>query len=559
MLTAELPGPGAARRDADRFQPAGHRLVTACIVLAVVLGVFFRFYHIDRKVYWEDETYTSLHALGLTEAQVVARAPHLADAAALRAVMFPAGPLTTSVGDTVHSLAVEDPQHPPLYYIAAHIWIGSFGNSVAVIRTLSAIVGVIALPCMYWLCLELFGSALAAWIGVALFALSPIAVLFSQEAREYILWSCVAVVMSAAFLRALRRSTIGDWTAYAVAIAVSLYVFPVSALLVAANLATAVVFGHRHPRALAAPLVASALGGAAFLPWLAVLYANAHKVEHAMGVTTAPVGSKLDAIRQFIALFKLNLVDFNVAGRNAAGAAVSLATVALLVYAAVVVARRAPRRASVFIAMTALFSAAPFVVLDIGFGQHFTANPRYFMPFYLSLDLLLAAAIASMIAAPPEAGRLRNAGLALFAVVIGLRVASCGLSARADTWWSKYGERSIEVARAINESDRPLLVSTEFMERPLSLSTYLEPKVRLQLRPRCYLCDSAASAPFDLKALARTGAYSDVFVLGSPATVQREINAAILVPPGGTRSHCIDDALDEQNGCGAGQLHLWPT
>jgi uncharacterized membrane protein len=36
------------------------------IIVLLVLGVFFRFLNLDRKVYWDDETITSLRVSGYT-------------------------------------------------------------------------------------------------------------------------------------------------------------------------------------------------------------------------------------------------------------------------------------------------------------------------------------------------------------------------------------------------------------------------------------------------------------------------------------------------------------
>jgi uncharacterized membrane protein len=36
------------------------------IIVLLVLGVFFRFVNLDRKVYWDDETITSLRVSGYT-------------------------------------------------------------------------------------------------------------------------------------------------------------------------------------------------------------------------------------------------------------------------------------------------------------------------------------------------------------------------------------------------------------------------------------------------------------------------------------------------------------
>ncbi|HEY9652711.1 MAG TPA: hypothetical protein V6C95_18795, partial [Coleofasciculaceae cyanobacterium] len=41
------------------------------VIVILVIGVFFRFYNIEKKVYWHDEVYTSIRSLGYTGDEVV--------------------------------------------------------------------------------------------------------------------------------------------------------------------------------------------------------------------------------------------------------------------------------------------------------------------------------------------------------------------------------------------------------------------------------------------------------------------------------------------------------
>ena len=153
------------------------------ITILLVVGVFFRFVNLDRKVYWFDETITSLRISGYTESEIVKQVCNGREIGVedLQRYRHPAQGKT--LADTVTSLAVEDSQHPPLYYVIARIWIQWFGDSVAATRSLSAVISLLAFPCIYWLCLELFNSSLTGWVAVALIAVSPFHVLYAQEAR----------------------------------------------------------------------------------------------------------------------------------------------------------------------------------------------------------------------------------------------------------------------------------------------------------------------------------------------------------------------------------------
>ncbi len=116
------------------------------IILILVIGVFFRFANLDRKVYWFDETITSLRIAGYTESEIVKEVCNGREIGVedLQKYQHPA--LGKTLADTVTSLAVEDSQHPPLYYVIARIWFQWFGNSVAATRSLPAVISLLAFP-----------------------------------------------------------------------------------------------------------------------------------------------------------------------------------------------------------------------------------------------------------------------------------------------------------------------------------------------------------------------------------------------------------------------------
>ncbi|MEO8893130.1 MAG: hypothetical protein ABI417_16695, partial [Coleofasciculaceae cyanobacterium] len=135
------------------------------IIALLVLGLFFRLGNLDRKVYWFDETYTSLRTAGFTEAELVQNLSNagIIDRETLQTYQRPSSEKT--VIDTLKSLALEDPQHPPFYYLLARFWMQIFGSSVTAMRSLPALISLLAFPSMYWLCLELFESPLVGWIS----------------------------------------------------------------------------------------------------------------------------------------------------------------------------------------------------------------------------------------------------------------------------------------------------------------------------------------------------------------------------------------------------------
>lgn len=196
------------------------------IIVLLVLGVFFRFFNLEGKLYWHDEVYTTMRAAGFTRQEIDAElfqnrifaAPELQKYQRLKPGSTPA--------DTIRSLALEDPQHPPLFFLMARFWMQAFGSSLTASRTLPAILSLLALPLMYGLALELFASRMVAVLATALLALSPFDILFAQTARQYGLLTVMVIGSSFLLLRALRLKTWQNWGLYALATLIGLYTHP---------------------------------------------------------------------------------------------------------------------------------------------------------------------------------------------------------------------------------------------------------------------------------------------------------------------------------------------
>ena len=116
------------------------------IVILLVLGVFFRFVNLERKVFWIHENYTSLRISGHTETEFIQQVfdGHIVNLKQLQNYQQP-NP-EKGLFSTINSLAVESPQHPPLYYVMARFWLQLWGTSPAVLRSLSALLSLVK-PC----------------------------------------------------------------------------------------------------------------------------------------------------------------------------------------------------------------------------------------------------------------------------------------------------------------------------------------------------------------------------------------------------------------------------
>jgi uncharacterized membrane protein len=203
--------------------------------VVLVMGIFFRFVNIDRNFYWLDETYTSLRISGYLMKSV-------------REEIFN-GPVVSSKDflkyqsisdqkneiDTIKGLAMEESQVPPFYFLVARFWAKLFGTSVTAMRSLPALISLLQFPGAYWLCLELFESSMVGWVAMALVSVSPMHVLYAQEARPYCFWTVLTLLSSAVLLRAMRLQTKLLWGIYTAITVVGIYTHLYTVLVLIAH------------------------------------------------------------------------------------------------------------------------------------------------------------------------------------------------------------------------------------------------------------------------------------------------------------------------------------
>ena len=83
-------------------------------ITLLVLGVFFRFANLDRKIYWYDETHTSLRVSGYTEAEAVQFLSKNQIITSETLQTFQRPNPERGISKIVQNFATEDAQHPPL-------------------------------------------------------------------------------------------------------------------------------------------------------------------------------------------------------------------------------------------------------------------------------------------------------------------------------------------------------------------------------------------------------------------------------------------------------------
>ncbi|MEG4938629.1 glycosyltransferase family 39 protein [Microcoleus sp. F4-D5] len=469
-------------------------------VIVLVIGILFRFANLDRKFYWIDETYTSLRVSGYTEAEIIKQISYQKITSPSDLQKYQQINSEKTLSDTLNSLATEDPQHPPLYYVLARYWAQWFGSSVAAMRSLAAVISLLVFPAIYWLAWELFESSAVAWMAMALFASSPYHILFAQEARQYSLWTVTTILSSAALLRAMRPdenqnplALVLSWALYAVTATLGFYTQLLFVCVAAAHaIYVAVIANWRDVKTFIAYYIAAFIALIAFMPSLV------NTVENFNQVRSTTVWSEqtnlLRLVSRWVGSLTIAFFDIGIDGTaNATQLAllipVGIMILALVGYALYFLCRHTPKRVwlliLLLIATTGLFLAVP----DIMKGGRRSANPRYLVPCYVGIQLAVAYLLSAKVSNNLDNFKQQKLWKIVIVAVFSAGIISGGVSSQADSWWNKgsgWLRAQLEVAGTVNQATNPLIISDTNIAYIMPLSYHLEPKVKLLIEPRCY-------------------------------------------------------------------------
>ena len=458
-------------------------------IALLIIGVFFRFYHVGQKVYWYDETMTSLRISGYTQPQFEAEvygAGTIAVGDLLEQYQYPDN---QSTQEEMWAALRQHPEHSPAYYVMARLWMQWLPNHVVAIRLLSVFISLLALPCMYWLAWELFGSSLVSWSATLVMAVSPFHLLYAQEAREYALWTVTILLSSAAVLRALRRRHRGDWLLYGLSNALALYVHPFSAFVtVSHGLYIAITERFQFNRQSISYLLATGLSLVLFAPWLIVAI---NQAELFVG-NTASVNQPRSGLLPLFWLLNLSRLFFDLNQGPSAINPVHYLLAGLVLFSWLYLYRNASRNSWGFVMLLMGVMGLALLGPDVLLGGRRSSITRYAVPAYLGIQIGVAFLLAHQIVRNPFAVGAKfhlNRQWRTAAIALALAgILSCAVNTHYPVWWHKSyakSRRNPDVAAVINGSDRPLVITDKKPAgRILSLSHALDKTVRLQLIER---------------------------------------------------------------------------
>jgi uncharacterized membrane protein len=204
------------------------------------------------------------------------------------AVLYAQNPLETMLFGTVTQVegAAAD-VHPLFFYSTLHVWMRAFGQSPVAVRALSALLGTATVVMAYLLARRLFGHG----VGLAtafIVAIAPFHIYYSQEARMYALLGFAAITMTYFFVRAWTDGGWGNWFAFGVFGALTLYAHNLGIMFLA-GLDLWVLWiwfgpGGERWRNLRPLLLSHLLILVLFSPWLLVVPSQFGKIQQAYWV-----------------------------------------------------------------------------------------------------------------------------------------------------------------------------------------------------------------------------------------------------------------------------------
>ena len=359
---------------------------------------------------------------------------------------------------------------------------------------------------------ELAASRRAAVLALLLMCVSPLFILYGQEAREYALWSLALLLSSASLLRALRLSAESAsvawraWLLFGCCTLLAVYTsLSTAALILLQVLYVAFVTRLQWTRALYGFIVSLSTVGLLFLPWALNLLRNFDAFSASMAWSSVIVIPRTAVLRILSLNVTRNVFDFwpDVVQDQWLPIAASVACTTAVVCVAIWVLRHTRRETRLYLALLLVLPTALLLVPDLLFGGIRSSNARYLMPVWLGVVAVLAIGldqaftrVSVTLVSERVSNRKRicslNRVLRMLVwlsvlCIVGLAMATNIRHARQQAPWTKSLSISLpEVAQIINQSANPLLVGNQERHHPgnlFALANILKPEAKLQLVP----------------------------------------------------------------------------
>jgi uncharacterized membrane protein len=455
------------------------------IIIILSLGLFFRCANLDKKVYWVDEVATSLRVAGYTKQEAIIELSKREIITIADLQKYQKIDDRRNLSFTIAALQ-KSPEHAPLYFLITRFWLEMFGSSILAIRSLSVIFSLLAIVALYYLCRELFNCHFAGEIAISLMAVSPFFVAYAQEARPYSFWTLTIVLSSIFLLRSLKTNHKLDWVIYTVSLSLSLYTSILSLFVAIAQVIYSIIIVDRRKNNILKNFsIAFTLAIVSFIPWLLVILSNWQKLADNTSwmreAISLPVMVVIGIYNTFVIFIESPIYlppDLLTIVRMA----IDFSFFILIILSAYFLIAKTSSKIWLFVLSLGIIPRLTTIAIDLITGGQTSTAPRYLIPFYLSLQLLLAYVLSRGMFDRHNWHNWRKWQI-VFVGIISIGITSCSFNIDSSPRYQKTRNFfNPELSKIVDLETAPLIISeTKNTLDLISLSYTLPLDTKLKL------------------------------------------------------------------------------
>jgi len=449
------------------MSPARNFLLKSWFYLVIVMiGTLLKFYHLDRKLFWEDEVSTVLYTSGVKDSIIKKSIPvnqissfsHYDSLLHLSTQPYSLKSEVTGILSETHLT--------PAHYAFLTLWYRLVGDNDTDYRLFSVFIFILSLPFVFLLTKTLLNSPLAGWIAVSLYAVSPFIHFEAQEARYYILWVFFFILSNYLFLLAIKHNKSVWWIGYSVASVLALYTSIASASFIFGHLLYILLFKKELRIQFIISLLFIVL---AYLPWVYFLYTVRQTIESGLAWQKSFHTSffsldllflqLLGFVRSFVFLFDANLYLFWFNGTSTSGIysalLIDLVMLAFIIYSIFYLCTKTSKEIRWFVILLILPLFVLFYMSDVIRNGFTSLLWRYQIVNMVGISLIVTNLLKDKIAKGNWLYIGIYFGLVLFGIASILKIGEhrCWMT-------SPNCKANIEEAQLISKADHPLIITS---------------------------------------------------------------------------------------------------
>jgi uncharacterized membrane protein len=330
-------------------------------------------------------------------------------------------------------------------------------------------------------------------MAVALLSISPIQIIYAQEARPYSLLTLAILISGASLLWAIRTNRRIAWCIYIISLTLGFYTQYFFILVVLGYISYVLsTDSFRFTNKIRCFFLATFISCIAFSPWVIVALNNFTNFKEASTWINKHTLTFPGAIRLWSENISFAFIEPRASeyfGLGKYGFYFLIPFVLFLIGYSIyyLFLKGTSNKAYLFIFYLIISTALPLIAADFILGGNRQIWPRYLMPCFLGVQLSVAHLLASK-ALSTQSIRQRkkqNFWLIVSTIVIVAGITFSSIIIEANTWWSKQGGQQINsFSHIINQANNPTILINHKPEKYFTESIFfynLKPSVKIFL------------------------------------------------------------------------------